>query len=202
MIFESFGKQRIVFDVFLGDKGGLAKVNSVSWDITRKIKQNKCFLANDYGEALEEFQTAGDKHHTVYNLPDGSSVTLNEEAFQASEILLRPILMNNKGIGLHELAFEAMMKTKHEDRRAILENICLCGGSGDMTNIDKRLLHEIHSTLPGSYRAELKETHFKKQVLAWTGGTIVSSMTTFKHNWVDREMYQELGSSIIARRCF
>eukprot|EP01083_Nonionella_stella_P192391 711196_1 len=44
-------------------------------------------------------------------------------------------------------------------------------------------------------------TETNKQILSWIGGSIVSSLSTFNEMWITKDEYDELGVSIVHRKC-
>ena len=42
----------------------------------------------------------------------------------------------------------------------------------------------------------------QRKISAWIGGSILSSLDSFKNMWITKEEYDEEGPSIVHRKCF
>jgi actin-related protein len=131
---------------------------------------------------------------------------LNDETFKSGEVLFKPELLKNSKsseLSLHQLVAESLKKVSFDVRRDACENLCLSGGTMDIRNMDKRLENEIKSALPSSHLVEILEAQKTRQLVPWTGGCIASKLSTFQNYWIDKDTYEEYGSSALAvRKCF
>ena len=67
--------------------------------------------------------------------------------------------------------------------------------------ISYRLHKEITQLAPSTMKVKIIASEERK-FLVWLGGTILSSLSTFSTSWITKEEYQEVGSSIVHRKCF
>jgi actin-related protein len=42
----------------------------------------------------------------------------------------------------------------------------------------------------------------ERKFAVWIGGSILSSLSTFQRMWISKQDYDELGPSIVHRKCF
>ena len=120
-------------------------------------------MSNDFEHNLSEFNNPEDvkKHHSEFELPDGSMLSLNDETFKATEILFKPELSSDRNLqhelGLHHLIAQTLNKVGFDLRRDICENVCLSGGCMDIRNMAKRLEKEVKNAIPASHLIEYPE---------------------------------------------
>lgn len=134
--------------------------------------------------------------------------------------------------GIHETAFDSIMKCDVDIRKDLYGNIVLSGGSTMFENIEARMTREINILKPSAMKVrgegrccrvasrtarravpsipQLPAPLLQVRVVApaerrfsvWIGGSILASLTTFSQMWVTREDYQESGPGIVHRKCF
>ncbi|XP_064608374.1 actin, clone 302-like [Liolophura sinensis] len=77
----------------------------------REMKEKVCYSALYYGEELKISDTGSSSDKEMrYQLPDGNTIAINKERFQAGEALFDPTLIGMDCPGLHEKLFSAIMK--------------------------------------------------------------------------------------------
>ena len=76
-------------------------------EIVREIKEKYCFVSADIDmdRKLANETCCFDKS---YKLPDGSSIKLGRERFEAAELLFNPIVDGVECMGTSELVFKAI----------------------------------------------------------------------------------------------
>ena len=82
----------------------------------------------------------------------------------------------------------------------IKENICLIGGTTLYRGFTERLKYEL---MQDNLNFNLSQTQ-DRQYANWIGGSIISSLNTFSHFWVNRNEYDEIGDTAeaIDSKCF
>lgn len=94
--------------------------NAFSYDIFTDMKENHCYVALD-----SEKKSQRNIQHR-YELPDGQSIEMGAETFQAPEVLFQPVAMIGLGIpGMHEHAYNAIFKCDLDVRRDLYGNVVL-----------------------------------------------------------------------------
>ncbi|CAI5981839.1 unnamed protein product [Closterium sp. NIES-64] len=160
--------------------------------------------------------TAATSLDKTYELPDGQVITIGSERFRAPEILFSPSLVGMEAPGLHEAAYNTIMKCDVDVRRDLYANIVLSGGSSMFPGMPERIQREVGGLAPGSVRVRVVAPPERKYSV-WIGGSILASLTTFEQvgvmrddrrgmgvlwMWITREEYEEYGPSIVHRKCF
>lgn len=88
---------------------GYALNATADFEVVREMKEKLCYVAYNYEK---EIRLADETTVLVtdYQLPDGRSVRLGSERFEATEALFRPELVGMECGGLSEMVFDAIQK--------------------------------------------------------------------------------------------
>jgi len=162
----------------------------------RDVKEQLCYVAQHFNA---ELRSAGDNpdQERSYALPDGNVViAAGSELFRCPEALFQPALVGRESVGIHEMAFQAITKCDVDVQRALSANVVLSGGSMMFQGMRERMLKELTSLLPPTTptRAVLPPA---PRHAAFTGGSILASLSDFQRNWITRQDYEECGTSVI-----
>jgi actin len=128
--------------------------------------------------------------------------------------------------GIHQMIFNSIHKGDSDIRRELYSNIVLSGGNTMFDGIALRLERELKSLLgsstvssstssstttsssSGSGNGGVGSTILKvfpsdeQNLRAWIGGSIIASLPTFSSMCITRADYDEVGPSIVHRKCF
>ncbi|XP_002133542.1 actin-like [Drosophila pseudoobscura] len=167
-------------------------------EMVRDVKEKLCFVARDIKKELEVFKTQPEK---TYTLPDGHVISIGAQRMQCPEALFDPTLMGKAPVGLHQLLYQSINKCDEDIRREMFENIMLSGGTTTLPYFAERLEREL-SELAGSNTTVKILAPADRQFASWMGGSILSSLPSFKMMWISKEEYEEVGPSIVHRKCF
>ena len=92
------------------------------------------------------------------------------------------------------------MKCDEDIRKDLYENIVLSGGSTMFPGIADRMKKEIAALAPSTMKIRVIAPPEPKY-LAWIGGSILASLSSFKKMFISRQEYDESGPSIVHRKC-
>ena len=131
-----------------------------------------------------------------YDLPDGKTITIDNERFRCPEALFQPSLLGMKYAGIHKICFDSIMKCDVNIRDVLFNNIVLSGGSTLFPGIADRMQKEITALAPPTIKANIIAPPERKYSV-WIGGSIVASLSTFQDVWISKQEYDEFGPAVI-----
>jgi actin, other eukaryote len=166
--------------------------NNADYFQVRGIKQDTCYVASDYDEELRaEEQTVS------FELPDGTQIELGRERFRAAEILFQPMQIQSELPSLQQFVCDAVKKCAIDTRKGLLANIVLSGGNTMFPGLPKRLQEEVVKQHPGLFTSIKVITNNEPTFAAWSGASVLASLSTFRQSFVTREVYEEYGPDAI-----
>jgi len=173
---------------------------SAEREVVRQIKEQECYVA--FNRQKEE-QVEHDKSSAQqpFRLPDGTQIQLGAERFRAPEVLFHPSMIGLEYPGIHELLAYSINRADLDLRATLFSNIVLSGGSTMFNGFGDRLLNEVRKLAPKDIKIRISAPPERK-FSTWIGGSILSSLATFKKMWVSKEEYEEEGASILHRKTF
>jgi len=187
-------------------------------EIAKDIKEKLCYVSlNPEAEARELvegpwyedlYRGIVEKRAEVqiakglYRLADGTLIKVLEECFLAPEVLFNPPLLGLEVDPLPKLVMDSVMACDIDQRKGLLENIILCGGTSMMKGLGERLARELTVMLreagigikPRIVMPKLREFY------VWIGASKMAYIVDRRGLWITREEYKEHGSSIVHKR--
>jgi actin len=181
----------------LNDRG-YSFTSAGDMDSINKLKTELCYVAKNYEEECRKDSSEIEKQ---YELPDGRILKLQNELFQAPEVLFNPSLASKPTPGIHKSIIECIQKCDNEIQPNLLKNIVISGSSTLYSGFAERITKEITSISPLGMKASVK-TDFDRENSSFIGGSIFSSIESFRSQCILKEEYHEYGISIVHRKCF
>jgi len=175
-------------------RSGLSFTTTSELDLVQKMKEETCYVA--LSPTKEEENKAA---MAKYQLPDGSAVELGSERFRAPEVLFRPELIGSEEMAVSDALVNSIMKSDIDLRPTLFEHVVLAGGSTLFPGFGDRFLYEVRQRAPEHTRLRISAPP-NRISSAWSGGSILASLSTFKNMWVSKEDYDEHGSNVLHRR--
>eukprot|EP01061_Rhynchopus_euleeides_P017394 TRINITY_DN28916_c0_g1_i1.p1 TRINITY_DN28916_c0_g1~~TRINITY_DN28916_c0_g1_i1.p1 ORF type:complete len:398 (+),score=147.16 TRINITY_DN28916_c0_g1_i1:67-1260(+) len=172
----------------------------------REVKEECCYVAQDFSDEIDRCTKANrdgeDDFDKSFTLPDGQRITLTDERFKAPEVLFNPTRMDSEEDGWHKLVWKTVQKVDIDSRREAMENIVLSGGNTLFKGLGKRLQSEV-TDLKGYNSAIVKVLEDPERAnLVFSGAAVLSSLPSFRTEWVTAEKYEEEGTNCIEHDCF
>lgn len=138
----------------------------------------------------------------TYTLPDGSDISIGDECFLCPEALFNPGRMGrSNAVGLHKTVYDSVTKCDVDVRSELLSNIVLCGGTSMFPGLQQRLQSELTAQAPANMPVNIFAPA-ERQFSSWIGGSVLASLSTFQHMWINKTDYDENGPTIVRRKCF
>lgn len=181
-------------------KRGYSLVSSAELEVVRDIKERLCYVAMDVDEELAKART-DPSIERQYEMPDGQFIQISTERFQSPEVLFTPELLGREISGIHDVAYRVIEGCEIDLRRSMYKSIVLSGGSTMFEGLIPRLEMEIGRQVPRSVKVKVIGSP-SRQYAAWIGASILGSLNAFQDMIVTKEEYEEMGPSIVHRKCF
>jgi actin, other eukaryote len=165
------------------------------------MKEKLCYVALDFNKELTENSKHFQKFEKLYELPDGNVLPIGNERFRCPEALFQPKHVGLESMGIHDLVFQSIRECDLGIRKDLFSNIVLAGGSTMFEGISERLTKEIEFVAPTSMKVRVIAPQERK-FSVWIGGSIISSLSSFRQSWISEGEYNEFGPTMVHRKCF
>lgn len=201
---DSGGRRLDEYLLRLLNERGLTLGSSAEYELCRDLKERFGYVARSFEAELAFAARAPEEVARTCTLPDGRELRLENEHFRCAEALFRPAVIGVEGGGLHEIAFESVMRAPLDVRLSLYENIVLAGGSTLFPGLPERFRDELARLAPQTLADQLRVVApERRHLLAWTGGSILASiLSQHPQMWISRDEYAEHGYAIAQRKCY
>ncbi|XP_060198566.1 actin-66-like [Lycium barbarum] len=161
------------------------------------IKETIAYVALDFQQEIENRSSV----EKGFELPDGQVINIGAERFRCPEVLFQPSLVDKGPTGIHEKAYNSIMRCDVDIRKDLFANIVLSGGSTMFPVIAERMSKEITALAPSNTKIEVVAPPERKHN-TWIGESIIASLSTFQKVNVDsKAKYDEYGLAVVHRMC-
>lgn len=183
----------------LGESGH-SFTSSAELEIVRDIKEKHGYVALDYEEETEKFSKSS-ASEVSFELPDGQVINIGNQQFRGPELLFKPDFEGKENEGAHEMTYSSIMACDIDVRKDLYSNIILSGGTTMLTGLPERINKEVTARCPPAMKVKVIAQPERK-FMVWIGGSVMAALSTFQAMWISKQEYDEVGASIVHRKCF
>lgn len=116
-------------------------------------------------------------------------------------MLFQPSLIGMEADGIHSTCYNSIMRCDLDIRKELYSNVVLSGGTTMFPGISERVSKELTELAPTSAKVKVVAPPERKYSV-WIGGSILASLSTFSNMWIGKQEFEEMGPSIVHRKCF
>ena len=116
-------------------------------DEVRRMKEKLCYI-NDY---FKKDNIISDENiEETFTLPDGETISVDNERFLCPEALFKPSLIDCDSVGVEKLLQESAMASDILTREYLLNNVILSGTTTFLRGFSDRIRNELEAVNPDS----------------------------------------------------
>ncbi|KIM21186.1 hypothetical protein M408DRAFT_333611 [Serendipita vermifera MAFF 305830] len=186
---------------------GYAFNRTADFDTVRQIKEKLCYVSYDL--ALD---TKLSEETTVlvesYTLPDGRTIKVGSERFEAPECMFQPRLVDVEQPGVAEMLFQCIQNASVDIRSELYRHIVLSGGSSMYPGLPSRLEKEmkqlyLSEVLKGDparlnkFKIKIDDPPTRKHMVYLGGAVLGDIMKNHEAFWVSRDEWYEQGPAAL-----
>ena len=182
---------------------GYAFNRTADFDTVREIKEKLCYVSYD----LEMDQRLSEETTVLvesYTLPDGRTIKIGAERFEAPECMFQPHLVDVEQPGVAEMLFQTIQAAAVDTRAELYKHIVLSGGSSMYPGLPSRLEKEMKQlyltrVLGGdtsrlrNFKLRIEDPPRRKHMVFLGGAVLADIMKARNEFWVSREEWYESG---------
>ena len=165
--------------------------------IIRYIKENICFLSQDYPEDSIKCENSPAEYIRAvdvdrFQLPNHKKVIhLDSALFKATEGLFTPGLWGRDVVGIQDMVKKAIEQCPMDMRRQMTRSIYLAGGTTLLIGFQERLQKEMELLFP---RMDVQiHASDNRQHAAFLGAGVLASLNSFVKSLVDIDTWHSKG---------
>ncbi|KAG8753954.1 Arp2/3 complex subunit, actin nucleation center [Serendipita sp. 396] len=188
---------------------GYAFNRTADFDTVRQIKEKLCYVSYDL--ALD---TKLSEETTVlvesYTLPDGRTIKVGSERFEAPECMFQPRLVDVEQPGIAEMLFNCVQSSPVDIRSELYRHIVLSGGSSMYPGLPSRLEKEMKQlylanvlngdpTRLSKFKIKIDDPPSRKHMVYLGGAVLADIMKNHEAFWISREEWYEQGPAALEK---
>jgi len=130
-----------------------------------------------------------------FETPDKKKIIVGDSRYLCSEILFNPSLISSNSTGLIASLNQIIGDLDLDIKPQMLDKVLLCGGSTLLEGFSNRIKNELKQD-----NGILAPPN--RKIASWVGGSIFSSIETFKDIAISQKDYMEYGPKIITIKVY
>ncbi|KAK9386232.1 actin family [Lipomyces mesembrius] len=188
---------------------GYAFNRTADFETVRQIKEKLCYVSYDL-ELDAKLAVETTVLVESYTLPDGRTIKIGSERFEAPECLFQPHLVDVEQPGIAEFLFNTIQSADVDVRSSLYRAIVLSGGSSMYPGLPSRLEKELKQlwltkVLNGDparlskFKVRIEDPPRRRHMVFLGGAVLASIMADKEHMWISKEEWEEQGPRILEK---
>ena len=161
--------------------------------IVQDIKAKSCYVAEDFSA---EYETKTEDFS--YEMPDGQIIKIQTDRFKTPEVLFDPSRDGFYEDGVVRMAVKSILKCDKYIQNDLYQNVVLTGGTTLLRGYPERFRKDLKGLVDHPVKVVAPP---ERGSLAWIGGSILTSLSSFEKAWITKEDYDEIGPAIVHQKC-
>lgn len=154
--------------------------------IAKEIKEKLSLCIGNCEEEKKRIKEGLTKYDRLIDLPDGSTLKINQERFLVSEPLFNPKLIHVDYIGLAEAVSKVIKTWDRENWKELVSNVILSGGGSLINGLGQRLQHELHNYFSDKLKTDINVVAASgREHLSWIGASILYTKGELSKGWIE-----------------
>ncbi|KAH9589105.1 Actin family [Trypanosoma melophagium] len=204
------GRNITEFLVRLMQRRGYSFNQSSDFETVRRMKESFCYAAvnNELEKRLALETTVLEQN---FILPDGSSCSIGQERFEATEALFQPHLIDIECDGLSTQLWNCIQAADIDVRAELYSHVVLSGGSTMFPGLPSRIEKDMRElfltkalkgdrTRLGHFKLQIEDPPRRKHMVFLGGATLAALTVDQPEMWFTRAEWQEGGASAVRAR--
>lgn len=188
---------------------GYAFNRTADFETVRQMKEKFCYVSYDldYDTKLANETTT---LMESYELPDGRTIKLGPERFQAPECLFQPYLVDCEQPGLGEYLFETIQQADVDVRSSLYKAVVLSGGSSMYPGLPSRLEKELKQLWLtrvlkndperlSKFKVRIEDPPRRRHMVFLGGAVLANIMADKEHMWITKQEWEEMGTRALEK---
>lgn len=141
-----------------------------------------------------------------YKLPDGTTIMVGRERFEAAECLFNPLFVDVESVGISDLMFEAINESPLDCQRQLVGNVILTGGTTMFAGLSSRVERDLKDIYVrekfGGDRSGLNRVAIRvldpprRKHGVFIGASFLANLS---ENWISKKEYSEVGDRLFLK---
>ena len=189
---------------------GYAFNRTADFPTVAEIKEKLCYVALEPAKErvlAQETTVLMEK----YLLPDGRTINIGRERFEAAEALFNPSLVDVESLGMSDLVFDVIQKAEQDIRPDLYKAIVLSGGTTMYPGLPSRLEHDLRAlylrdvlrgdkSRAGKLKLHIEDPPQRKHMVFLGASVLGDIMSSRPEFWITKAQYAEEGAARLVEK--
>ncbi|KEG08963.1 actin-related protein 2 [Trypanosoma grayi] len=204
------GRNITEFLIRLMQRRGYSFNQTSDYETVRRLKERFCYAAVD-SRLEKRLALETTVLEQSFLLPDGTTCSIGQERFEATEALFQPHLIDVECDGLSAQLWSCIQAADIDVRTELYGHVVLSGGSTMFPGLPSRIERDMRElflekalkgdrTRLGNFKLQVEDPPRRKHMVFLGGATLAALTMTQQEMWLTRAEWEEGGASAVRAR--